>query len=371
MFAQNPKKIVKLIKTHYERKIPLFIYGSYGIGKSELVKTTAKEIAKKKNKELVFWDELNEKEKQMVEKNPKSFFVLIDQRLSNADPTDVKGIPNFNDETKREHLNWVIDRYLKFMTNPDADGIMFFDEMNQAPPSVLNGFFKIFHDRKVNDEKLNDNVSMIACGNLLEDKAHIHDLPNPLRDRMSEVELVFNSDDWYEWAMKNNIDTRLIVFLKFKPSYLNQKVKDRNMKDSTPRGIAQTSILIKDVKDEETTPLVSARLGEAFGREMSSFLKLNKKLNISDLMRNPKKVQEINETDLKFSVVSGVVEHYKKDKKKTIEACSQIAEYMQVEFAVLLLKLMKATNESFFKQNIIKTKNWNKLATEFGKYLLD
>lgn len=764
MYNVDSKQLVKVMKQHYDRKIPLFIYGGYGVGKSELVKQTAKEIAKQKNKELVFWDELNEEEKQMVEKKPKEYFVVIDNRLSNADPTDVKGIPNFNDEHKREYLNWVVDRYLKLMTKPDADGIMFFDEMNQAPPSVLNGFFKIFHDRKINDEKLNDNVSMIACGNrlcltantwirtkgnrerdnykriyalkkddevlsfnektkefeyckvtatnkrkvyqreivrlqtqkgnvlegttnhpvltkrgwvelgqlvrgdvILEypdfdysklnsrdktssvkthickacgkkiisnrtrkacnlscvgklqkgnskvghpqtketrdkisqtlkdkitperrkaisertkkmwtkkgfkqaqvkkisaslcksekhqtrmkeyypnklmmwrkenpakfkkssqkgavttrklfsdkniisnlertmskiltknntsfkmeepiyddqnrlisiadfkinnkpiliycdgeywhkraeaiardrkqtkklekakykvlrfwgeeimnnqkeviekimncvingekvvsidrsrrtcfvydisvaknhnfianglithncDKAHVHDMPNPLRDRMSEVELVFNSDNWFEWAMNNDIDHRLIIFLKFKPSYLNQIVKDRDVKDSTPRGITQTSILIKDVEDDEVKPFVCARLGEGFGMEMASFLKLNKKINIADLMRNPKKVENITETDLKFSVVSGVTEYYKKDEKKHIEACSQIAEYMQTEFAILLLKLMKATNESFFKQNIVKTKNWNKLATEFGKYLLD
>jgi len=213
---------------------------------------------------------------------------------------------------------------------------------------------------------------MIACGNRLEDKAHIHDMPLPLRDRMSEVELVIKPDDWFEWAMKNDINSHLIVFLKFKTSYLNKVDTDRNIKSSTGRGIEQTSKLLRGITNEaDMKDIVSARLGEAFAKELMAYMKLQRTIDIADILKHPKKVKDIREIDLRFSLVGGVIEYYKKDKKKQIEALSQVAEYLPPEFATLQLKLMKSIDENYFKQNIIKCKNWDKLAGEFSKYLLD
>ena len=70
-------------------------------------------------------------------------------------------------------------------------------------------------------------------------------------------------------------------------------------------------------------------------------------------------------------MISGLTEFYKKGKSKYIEPISQVCERLPVEFATLLLKLMKGSDERHFKQNIVKCKNWDKLATEYGKYLLD
>jgi len=372
MYNIRPTQMGKLIDRHYKAKIPLFVYGGFGIGKSCITRDTAMKIAESRNREFVEWNKTTKETKDKMMKTPEKFFVLFDERLSQYDPTDIRGLPDFINNNGDKHAEWRIPLWLAYNTHKDADGVIFFDEMNQAPPSIQNACFQVLHDREVAEYKLNDNVLIIACGNRLEDKAHIHDMPLPLRDRMSEVELTLDDESWFEWAFKNDIDSRLIVFLKFKPSYLYKVESDRNMKSTTPRGIEQTSVLINDLKEDiDMKDLVSGRLGEAFATELMAFLKLQRKINIADIIKNPKKVKGITEIDLRFSLISGVLEFYKKDRKKHIEALSMIAEYFPPEFATLQLKLMKAEDKNFFKQNIIKCKNWDKLATEFGKYLLD
>ena len=64
--------ITKVVNSLIDRKLPVFVWGAPGIGKSSIVKKIAKD------KDLEF----------------------IDLRLSLLDPTDLKGIPFFNAETK-------------------------------------------------------------------------------------------------------------------------------------------------------------------------------------------------------------------------------------------------------------------------------
>jgi hypothetical protein len=40
---------------------------------------------------------------------------------------------------------------------------------------------------------------------------------SPLANRFSHYELDVNLDDWVDWAYKNNIDERLIGFLRYRP----------------------------------------------------------------------------------------------------------------------------------------------------------
>src|SRR5665648_131689 len=96
--------IAKVVSHLIEKKLPVFVWGAPGIGKSSIVK----QIAKEKN------------------------LAFIDLRLSLLDPTDLKGIPFFNAETK-EGI-WAKPSFLP--SDPDIKGILFLDEINTAPPAV-------------------------------------------------------------------------------------------------------------------------------------------------------------------------------------------------------------------------------------------
>ncbi len=78
----NHIELKNLLKEYYAKKQPLFIWGRFGIGKSETIRNTAVEIAKDKSREFIEWNKINEEQKQNVFENPSKYFVLIDIRLS-------------------------------------------------------------------------------------------------------------------------------------------------------------------------------------------------------------------------------------------------------------------------------------------------
>ncbi len=45
-------------------------------------------------------------------------------------------------------------------------------------------------------------------------------MPAPLANRFSHFELDVNLNDWVTWAYKNNIDERIIGFLRYRPEHL-------------------------------------------------------------------------------------------------------------------------------------------------------
>jgi len=71
------KELAELIEEHYKKKIALFIWGRFGIGKSEKMKDIAKKIAKEKGKEFVEWNSLREDKKKEVFKNCSKYLSCL------------------------------------------------------------------------------------------------------------------------------------------------------------------------------------------------------------------------------------------------------------------------------------------------------
>ena len=87
---------IEVLEGLIEAKIPTFLWGAPGIGKSSIVKAIAKEMN----------------------------IVCIDLRLSLMDPTDLKGIP-FYDQKSHTAL-WAPPAFLP----KEGCGILFLDELN-------------------------------------------------------------------------------------------------------------------------------------------------------------------------------------------------------------------------------------------------
>lgn len=369
MKCVNHKELKQIAKTHYYKKIPLTVYGCFGVGKSEVIKETAKEIAKEKKKEFIEWNYIGDEEKRGLIKNSKNKFVFCDLRISQMDPSDIKGLPTFVDG----FTEWKIP--LMFKVFNKADGIIFFDEINTASPMMMNACLQIIHDRCVGDVALSKDVAIFGAGNRgTIDRSSTFDEPYPLRDRKSEVELNPPTvEDWCDdFAFEKQVDNRIISFLVWKPSrLLNVDFKSKD-KPTTPRGWYQASELIKEVDNEEELDLLlSGRVGEAVAIELLTFIKLKEKINVEDIIRNPKKVKDIQEISLKYSLLSTISEYYRKHKKReTLEKIGEITTYLQAEFGVLLLRMTRAIDSNFFRSELPKTKIYSKIAKNFARYLL-
>ncbi len=251
-------QLQKLIYSYAIKKKPFFIHGSMGIGKSQTVRTIAKKIAKEKGKAYL---------EGTYEKDTYS---LIDVRLSNMDPSDLKGIP-FPDSKVTKWLppNWL---------PTSGEGIIFFDELNLANPSIQASAYELILDRRLGDYALPEGWVVIAAGNRPEDKANVYPMPYPLRNRFSHATLLVpTEEDWKKWAVANNLKPDIISFMAFKPTMLFKF--DATSKDNafpTPRTWALASHMIEGVTNsEEEFLLVATCVGEGPAIEYSAFLVIN------------------------------------------------------------------------------------------------
>lgn len=374
MLKVNHFELNTLIKEYYKKKLSLFIFGAFGIGKSFVVRDTSEEIAKSRAREFVNWNRSTKERKQEVFNYPEKYFVLIDERLSEYDSSDIKGLPDF--KSGRETIEWKIPFWAKFLTLENSDGVVFFDEVNLAPPLVISSVYKIIYDRIVNDSSINDNWLIVGAGNRDEDRAFTHTLPAPVRDRGGEAELINpNVDDWTNWAIKNRIDSRIIGFLNFKPSSMNNVDFNNNQKFTTIRGWERLSKLISEVKMGVSFELLCcSAIGEGIAKEFIAFCKIQEKMNLDDLIKNPKKIKEIEDISVKYFLVSAVAERYK-DKKidfeKLIEISRVLDENKNAEFVALLWRLSSSYTKNFREDFSKLEGDDEKFVIKYHKYLAD
>lgn len=331
----NHKQLKEFLKVAYNKKISTYIWGAFGIGKSAVVKQVS--------------EELNIR--------------LIDVRVSQLEPSDVRGLPKIeNNTTKWFYPNWL----------PAEDkGILFLDEINLAVPSIQASLYQLILDRRIGDYILPKDWFVVCAGNRLEDKANIFELPSPLANRFVHIELKIPSvKEWQNWAFDNDISEKIIAFLNFKPEYLfkfDSKYKDKSI--PTPRSWAFCSSLIKDVNGEELLDnLISSSVGEGVAIEMNAFLRLRKTIDIKDLIENPNKIKEIEEIGLKWALLSAITEYYKQNKEEKIfRNIIKICKLLEAEYTFLLLKFIIKVDKEYFRKEV---KN-NKEADELVKKLID
>jgi len=171
--------------------LPIFIWGPPGIGKSSVVREVAKELG----------------------------IGFIDLRLSLLESVDLRGLPR--------HENGKVMWSRPVFIPEEGRGILFLDELNTALPDVQNAALQLLLDRRIGEHKLGDGWFMIAAGNSREDGAHVYQLSSAVVGRMAHLKIGIEDvtsgeavDEWCEWAMRNDIDERVISFIKNFPNML-------------------------------------------------------------------------------------------------------------------------------------------------------
>ena len=131
--AQARKAILKA----FDAKRPVFLWGPPGIGKSEVVADIAGELGG----------------------------AIVDLRMAQMEPTDIRGIPFFNKDLGK--MDWAppIDLPDEEFASQYPIVVLFLDEMNSAPPAVQAAGYQLILNRRVGKYFLPDNVVIVAAGN--------------------------------------------------------------------------------------------------------------------------------------------------------------------------------------------------------------
>ena len=364
-------ELKELLLRHYDKKISMFVYGRFGIGKSDTVVKSAKDIAAKKGKTFIDWNGVSEEEKSKVFDNPKDYFVLIDIRLAEYDSSDIKGLPIFKSDNKA--IEFKVPYWALFMSKPDSDGILFFDEINLAPPLVMSSCYKIILNRVINDMPINPNWGVFGAGNLDEDRAYTNSMAPPLKDRASEVELLnADGDRWTKWALDNGIEPMVIGYINFKPQDLYKVDWNDKQKYTTPRGWERLSKLIHGIDDFNEMELnASSAIGEGIAKGFVAWCKISKQIDLPGILANPEKIKAIEELSVKWFINTAIAENYANNKikfDKVMGVSKALDEIDNVELVAYLWKMCNGLSKNF-KKEFLKNVD-DDLVKKYQKYLI-
>ena len=186
--------LTKSLNTLIENKVKhsVFIWGAPGIGKSSAVT----QVAKDKDLEL------------------------IDLRISQLAPTDIRGLPY----TKDGRAYFAPPSFLP----TSGEGILFLDELNMASPSVMGIAQQLILDRQVGDYKVPEGWFIVAAGNRTEDRAAISQMPAPVANRFIHFHIDSSLDSLKEYAIGAGINEKILAFLNFRPQLLYNFEKNQS-----------------------------------------------------------------------------------------------------------------------------------------------
>lgn len=187
--------IVPLIAKRYlnenTRKRALFLKGKSGIGKSECVYQAS----------------------ELLSKHVDNWQGVIDLRLSQMEPTDLRGIPMEKDG----RTVWC--RPGNF-PKPGTAGIMFLDELTSAPPSIQAAAYELVLTPEHFD--IPKEWMIIAAGNLQTDRGVTFQMAGPLINRFNEIEATTTLDGFINYAITKDIRPEVLSFLKDRADMLHK-----------------------------------------------------------------------------------------------------------------------------------------------------
>jgi len=290
-----------------ERRVPTFLWGAPGIGKSSIVK----QIAKKRD------------------------IGFIDLRLALMDPTDLKGIP-FYDKESHTAL-WAPPAFLP----KGGEGILFLDELNSAAPSVQVSAYQLILDRRVGEYELPEGWAIVAAGNREGDRGVTYRMPSPLANRFVHFEMDVDVEDWRLWAYKEALDERIISYISYRSEHLFTFDAKSDVKSfATPRSWEYVNSVLKSSISEK---LLLETIGGAVGRDVAiSFLAFCKVMNRLPDIKNILESgggEYSDEVDVLYALSTGLVSAYLKDRDDAkLQNLLRYTLGLKSEFAVMTVQ---------------------------------
>lgn len=257
---------------------PVMVWGPPGIGKSQIVSQVAAHHG----------------------------VCMIDLRLSQMEPSDLRGIPFRVADT----VEWAVPGMLPNAERHGAHGILFLDEITSAPPSVSAAAYQLILDRSLGAYAIPDGWAIFAAGNRQGDRGVTYTMPAPLANRFSHFELEVNLDDWVAWAHRCGIDERLIAFLRFRPELLfDFDPAHSAMAFPSPRSweFAHRALRKFDDQGDLLGEALQACVGPAAGVELAAFVRNLDRLPDVEAILRGEMVAVPEELDLQYAVASALV----------------------------------------------------------------
>ena len=348
--AQARKSLLKAFRIQR----PLFLWGPPGIGKSELVENITTELGG----------------------------LMIDLRLGQMEPTDIRGIPFYNKDIGK--MDWAppVELPDEEMAKEYPIVVLFLDELNSAAPSVQSAAYQLILNRRIGKYRLPKNVVMVAAGNRESDKGVTYRMPTPLANRFLHQEMKVDFASWQEWAVTHKVHKDVVGYLSFaKQDLYDFDSKSSSRAFATPRTWSFVSELLEedDSDDNTLTNLIAGTVGEGLAVKFMAHRKIAGRMpQPEDILSGKVTTLDVKEVSAMYSLVISMCYELKAavdnkvESKKFHEMADNFLGYMmknfETELTVMGARIALTTYDLPFLPT--RLKHFDEFHSRFGKYIL-
>lgn len=255
-------------------EITPLIWGSRGIGKSQLVASLVQELHISTGKP---WG-------------------LVDLRISTQEISDLTGIPKAYTWTAREsegssriitETDWSVpvwfptaEKIAQKERNIPEHGIVFLDEVNRGGQQETQAIFQFVLDRRIHTHVLAPGWKIIAAANPPTQDYLVNEFDASLLDRFLQLILKPDAGEWLNWAASPDVEISegIISFITTQPQMLYEISAEEHgwspVITSSPRAWEAVDTIIKKcrIPDEVKTEVYAGLIGNIAAVSLVNFL---------------------------------------------------------------------------------------------------
>lgn len=308
--------------------IPCLLHGSPGLGKSAILHAIAKD----------------------------NDLYVVDMRLAQIDPTDLKGfVTPINSKTNGGKVDVLpIEDFIlatdEVPVNPKTGKphkgvLLFLDEIGNAPLSVQSAAYRLVLDRKVGKHDLHPSTRIVAATNYVSDNAAACRMSTALTSRFANLYVETQVDEFREYARISKMDHRVIGYLNFRPENLFRfDAKAVGETFSAPRTWQMASDYLKtlsningsDTLDMNHRAGVIGCIGSTVGNEFFTFCQVYEELPaFEDILNDPENAPLPSDQMKQHAIVTFLSN---KINKANLDVVVRYVERLAPEFQYLVVK---------------------------------
>ncbi len=372
----RPRDIAQALNVCIDKQRPVMIWGPPGVGKSD----TAAQVAAARGAEL------------------------RDVRLNLMDPTDIKGFPV--PDVQAGHMAWLPANFLppmrveaeilqdatgrrvietddvlkyedgtayKSKVKPKATrrlipneskGILFLDEINQAPPSVQAASYQLLLNRQIGDYKLPDGWAMMAAGNRESDRANAQHMPSALSLRLVHLDYEINVDDWCDWALNqgDRVPVELLSFIRLRPDLLHSFESKQRVSPNPRSWVFCGELTNTGLPPSIEYDLFRGTVGDGAATEYVAHCRIFRDLpTVDQITLDPDGTPVSSSPAVRFAITAALAHGVTKD---VFPRFMQYVKRMEPEWVIAFVRDAQRRN-----REITETKEYTRFAIDNSAYL--
>lgn len=259
---------------------PIMLWGAPGTGKSSIIRDLCKEQG----------------------------IGLIDVRLAQREPVDLRGLP----VPDGEQVRWLLSS--EWPRDPNSKGIILFDELTAADRTLQVAAYEFILDRRLGDlYRVPPGWLICAAGNRSEDRAVAMTLSSALANRFCHIELQPDAQSWTNWAASQGLHPDVVGFLRFKPECFLQMTGNLERGWPSPRSwerVARTIEHAQEMDNATLAVMINGLVGAGVATEFLAFRRAAQSLpDINGLLLGTVEFVMPKSADLRYAVTSSLAHH--------------------------------------------------------------